>query len=165
MKVRALLAPLGLLIGAVVLLAGGWAALRTANQSSDPIAAGGKPAVFIGRTSRACSSNQRYGPMGCSEMWTGDVQMGGRVVARNVPWAGSIASGRPTPVTAAGGMTQLRGVPAVWAVGFTYVYPRGYTGNGVVTSGDGLGLAIALWVGGGLLLIGAIGWGVGVLRR
>jgi hypothetical protein len=121
--------------------------------------------VFIGRTSRACSSNQRYGPQGCSEMWTGDVQVGARVVARNVPWAGSIASGRPTLVTAAGGMTQLRGVPAVWAVGFTYAYPRGYTGDGVVTSGDGLGLAIALWVGGGLLLIGAIGWGAGVLRR
>lgn len=165
MRARRLLAPVGLLLAALLLLAGGVAALRTANQSSDPVAAGGRPAVFVGQTDRACSSSQRYGQTGCGDMWTGEVRVGGRVVARDVPWAGSMASGRPTTVTTAGGMTQLRGVPAIWAEGFTYAYPPGYTGDGVVTSGDGLGLAIALLSAGGILLIGSIAWGVGAIRR
>lgn len=164
MRGRRLLAPVALVLVAVLLIAGGVAALRTADQTSDPVAAGGKPAVFIGRADRACSSNQHYGPTGCTRMWVGDVQVNGRTVASGVPWAGSLASGRPT-VSQVTGVPQVRGVPAIWAEGFTYAYPPGYDGDAVITTGDSTGLAIALFVIGGLLFVASMAWGVSVVRR
>ena len=161
---RSLFGPLGLLIAGLVLVGGGIAALRTAGQTSDPVAAGGKPAVFIGRADRACSSSQRYGPTRCTDMWVGDVQVDGRTVARGVPWAGSLASGQPTGPRATGS-SQLRGVPAIWREGFTYAYPPGYTDDAVITAGDSVGLATAPFAAGGLMLIGAIAWRTSVVRR
>ena len=164
MRLRALLGPLGLLLVGIVLIAGGGAALRTAEQTSDPVAAGGKPAIFIGRSDRSCSSSQHYGPQGCTDMWVGDVQVNGRIVARNVQWAGSLASGNPS-VSRGTGVPQLQGVPAIWADGFTYAYPPGYDGDAVITTGDSTGLAIALFVIAGLMLVGSIAWGAAAIRR
>lgn len=164
MRLRALLGPVALLLVGIVLIIGGGAAIRTAEQTSDPVAAGGKPAIFIGRSDRSCSSNQHYGPQGCTDMWVGDVQVDGRIVARNVQWAGSLASGNPS-VSRGTGVPQLQGVPAIWAEGFTYAYPPGYDGDAVITTGDSTGLAIALFLIGGLLVGASLVWGASVVRR
>jgi hypothetical protein len=97
-------------------------------------------------------------------MWVGDVVVRGRTVARWVPWAGSLASGRPS-VSGRSGVPQLQGVPAIWADGFTYAYPPGYDGDAVITTGDSTGLAIALFVIAGLMLVGSIAWGAAAISR